>query len=117
MLSRNHAQASGMRKAAIAAVLCCAALTASANERGHFSGPSVARVGAEQVFSGKFKPNLPVTIMVRSPSGQEAGYSAVTDNEGRIRYPITPDRAGVYTLKVVDSSGQPLAQTQLHVTQ
>lgn len=117
MRPRHHAHSSGLKRAALAALLCGAALAASGNEHGHFSGPSVARVGAQQVFAGKFKPNLPVTIMVRSPSGQESGFSAVTDSDGRLRYPITPDRAGVYTLKVVDSSGKQLVQAQLHVVQ
>lgn len=114
MSARPHDRITGLSQAAIAAVLCTAAALASADERPHFSGPSVARVGTEQVFAGKFKPNMAVTVMVRSPSGQEAGFSAVTDSTGRLRYPLTPTQAGSYTLKVVDASGQSLVQAQLY---
>lgn len=117
MPHRVDVRISALRSAAIALVIGCGALTASAAaDRVYFSGPSIARVGAEQVFTGgKFKPNLPVTVMVKAPGGQESGYSAVTGADGSLSHAVLPDRRGLYQLKVMDAAGVLLVKTQLNV--
>lgn len=117
MPHRIDVRISALRSAAIALVIGCGALTASAAaDRVYFSGPSIARAGAEQVFSGaKFKPNLPVTIMVKAPDGQESGYSAVTGADGSLTHAVLPDRRGLYLLRVLDATGAVIVKAQLNV--
>lgn len=87
-------------------LLCAAAFAAQP----FFSGPSVAKIATEASFSGSgFTPNAAVTVMVKAPSGQASGYSAVVAADGSFSYRITPQSGGAYTLTVTDSSGKALA--------
>jgi hypothetical protein len=87
-------------------LLCAAAFAAQP----FFSGPSVAKIATEATFSGSgFTPNAAVTVMVKAPSGQASGYSAVVAADGSFSYRITPQSGGAYTLTVTDSSGKALA--------
>lgn len=82
-----------------------------------FSGPSIAKANTAVTLSGgNFQPNSSVTLMVRAPGGQEAGYGAVVDPTGKVIYRITPTQAGAYTVTVTATSGQVLASATFHST-
>lgn len=81
-----------------------------------FSGPSVGRASTAADFAGKgFAANVSVMVMVKSPDGGSAGYSAVTNAAGEFSFTLTPPRSGIYTLTVTDAGGQALASASLNI--
>ncbi|MDM4766638.1 hypothetical protein [Pelomonas sp. SE-A7] len=81
-----------------------------------FSGPSVGKASTAAEFKGSgFAANASVLVMVKSPDGNSAGYSAVTDASGEFRFTLTPSQSGVYTLTVANSGGQSLASATVSI--
>ncbi len=81
------------------------------------SGPSTARVAHAATFSGSgFAPNSAVSISVAASAGGEAHFSAVAAADGRLSYNLIPTVAGMYTLKVLDTSGKVLATAHVRTT-
>ena len=75
----------------VASTLASAGLAADA----FISGPSIARANTPVLLSGgNFAPNTAVTVMVRSPNGQEAGCGAVANADGTLSDLVTPQSAG-----------------------
>jgi hypothetical protein len=112
---QNRLQIAGLRRVAIAALLLAGTIGAAQAQsaKAHLGGPSVARVATEAAFNGlRFAPNQAVTVFVRGPDGQEAGFGAVTQADGTLGYRFAPAAAGRYTVKVADSKGRSLARTE-----
>lgn len=109
----EHATARVTRLAA-ALILCTAAAGAVQAQTASFAGPSMAQANKSAAFKGtNFEPNTPVTVMVKSPSGLEAGYSAVVDAQGQLVYAFTPTEDGVYALRVIAGKGKVLATSNI----
>ena len=80
----------------------------------YLSGPSIASAKQAAIFRGaNFAPNSAVTVMVKAPSGTEAGFSAVTDAEGKLVYEFVPTENGMYSLRVVSERGKALASSSI----
>ena len=112
---RSSVRAPAHATALIAAmILCAAAASAVHADSATLVGPSIAQAHQAATFNGsKFAPNTAVTVMITSPSGQEAGYSAVVDAQGRLVYAFTPTEEGLYALRVVAGKGTVLATSNV----
>ena len=89
----------------------------SANAAPAFSGPSTARVAQAANFSGSgFAPNSAISISVAAATAGEAHFSAVAAADGKLSYSLTPTVPGMYTLKVLDTSGKVLVTAHVHAT-
>ena len=106
--------------AQLAAWALCAAATCSAHaqskaEPSYFNGPSIARAHQQATFSGgNFKANSAVTVMIKSPAGNEAAYSAVVGADGKLVYAFIPTENGAYTLRVTNPEGKVLAAANVN---
>jgi hypothetical protein len=97
-------------KCLTALVLGGVAIVSARAETPFFSGPSITKLAAPTTFSGKsFAANAAVTVMLKSPDGSSAGYSAVTAADGSFKYTLTLPLPGAYTITVADSGGRTLA--------
>lgn len=97
-----------LRPLAMLVALALVAVSAWAQSL-YFSGPSTTQLQVPTKFSGKgFVPNASVTVMIKAPSGSEAGYSAVTGPDGAFSYTLIATEAGAYTITVTDSGGRVL---------
>lgn len=95
----------------ISATLATAALAAPV-----LSGPSVAKHAQTASFKGQgFRPNLALTVAVKSPSGAESHHSAVTDAQGRLVHTVTATETGLYQIQVLSARGKPVLSTVLNV--
>lgn len=87
----------------------------SASAAPSFSGPSTARVAQVSTFNGSgYALNGAVSISVTAPSAAEAHYSSVAGADGTLSYSLTPSAPGMYTLKVLDTSGKVLASLNVY---
>lgn len=116
-MSRSFARTAAPRFwRSLAAALTGAAFAAAALAAPFFSGPSVVKGKQAAQFSGKgFAPGSAVTVMVKSPSGNAAGYGAVATAQGEFQYTLQPTEQGAYTVTVTDSGGRPLASATVAV--
>ena len=90
----------------VASTLASAGLAADA----FISGPSIARANTPVLLSGgNFAPNTAVTVMVRSPNGQEAGYGAVVNADGTLlgRWGTAPSRSPPCWVRSCHHSARP----------
>lgn len=102
----------------VACLIVTSAFLSLAHGAPALSGPSMVQSAQPVVLSGSgFAANSAVSISVTNPGGTEAHYSAVTGTDGRISYTVVPSALGMYTVKVLSSSGATLSETRFHVMQ
>lgn len=99
---------------AAALLVCASASSAVTAQTATLVGPSIAQANKAMSLAGSnFEPNRAVTVMVTSPSGAEAGFSAVADAEGRLVYEFTPTEDGMYAVRVMGGKGKVLASSNV----
>jgi hypothetical protein len=100
---------------ALFAIAAGGAQAQSKTETTYLSGPSIALANQQASFSGgNFRANSAVTVMVKSPSGNEAAYSAVVDAQGKLVYAFIPTESGIYAVRVTGTDGKVLASSMVN---
>lgn len=94
----------------IAASMAMATLSWASDQS--FSGPSIAKLANPVTFTGTgYQPNAALTIFIKAPSGETAGYGTTADVNGGVSYSVTPTQVGTYALTLTDSGGRTLSET------
>jgi hypothetical protein len=100
---------------ALFAIAASGAQAQAKTEKTYLSGPSIALANKQASFSGgNFKANSAVTVVVKSPGGNEAAYSAVVDAEGKLVYAFVPTESGIYAVRVTGTDGKVLASSMVN---
>lgn len=99
-------------------ILVTAAPAALAEGRPFLVPASIARVAEPiQLNGGRFEPNQALTLLVRGKGGAEVAHNAVADANGGLAQAVSVPAAGVYFVRVTDSSGRVLARAQFIAAQ
>ena len=112
----SQTRASRPAAARLGAGLVTVLLATAAWAAPQFAGPSMVRTNEAASFDGRgFGANSALTVVVVSPSGAEAHFSAVPDAKGRLSYTATGTERGLHKVKVVNAKGKAVAMAAFNV--